>query len=243
MGRAIRKHQTLALVLRRTPFGEADWIVSLFTEELGQVSALAKFARKSKRRFGGGLEPLHTLNVRLDEPADRDLLRLQEAELHQPRASLLHWLGGMEAAGQLLAWLRHASLPHSPDAALWSFAENGLNALAHAAEQPSTERPAASLILGAYGLYLLSVCGWGLELDQCVHSGIPCPPKRAAMIDPRRGGLVSRASGGGPLSIDGAQRERFRDAQQGHPSALEPGDETLALALVNGCLRAHAGIQ
>ena len=42
-------------------------IVTLFTEELGKIAALARGARKSSRRFAGALEPMHTLRVTLDE--------------------------------------------------------------------------------------------------------------------------------------------------------------------------------
>ncbi len=49
-------HQRLAaIVLRKAASGEADLVVTFLTRELGLVSALAKNARKSRRRFGGGL--------------------------------------------------------------------------------------------------------------------------------------------------------------------------------------------
>src|SRR5690606_22367616 len=47
---------TDAVLLRRVPFGESDLIVTLFTREVGKVTALARAARRSRRRFGGALE-------------------------------------------------------------------------------------------------------------------------------------------------------------------------------------------
>lgn len=44
-----------AVVLRTTPLGEADVVVVLHTERWGKVRAAARAARKSKRRFAGGL--------------------------------------------------------------------------------------------------------------------------------------------------------------------------------------------
>ncbi|MEI7973824.1 MAG: DNA repair protein RecO [Bdellovibrio sp.] len=53
-------HAGRAFVLRRTPYGEADWIVQLLTSAGGRISLLARGARKSVKRFGGGvLEPTH----------------------------------------------------------------------------------------------------------------------------------------------------------------------------------------
>ena len=50
-------HHGEALVLRTWPFGEADLLVSLFTREGGVVKGLARHALRSRRRFGGALEP------------------------------------------------------------------------------------------------------------------------------------------------------------------------------------------
>ena len=74
---ATKSHATLALLLRRTPYRDADLVLSLFTEQLGQVSALARAARKSQRRFGGSLEPFHTLHLELD------VLPAQIAAIHR----------------------------------------------------------------------------------------------------------------------------------------------------------------
>src|SRR5262245_56431581 len=43
------------MVLRATPFGEADLIVALFTAEHGRLSALARGARRAQRRFAGAV--------------------------------------------------------------------------------------------------------------------------------------------------------------------------------------------
>ena len=47
-----------AIVLRTYPLREADLLVTLFTRAEGKVRGVARSAKKSKRRFGGALEPL-----------------------------------------------------------------------------------------------------------------------------------------------------------------------------------------
>ena len=47
-----------AIVLRTYPLREADLLVTLFTRLEGKVNGVARSAKKSKRRFGGALEPL-----------------------------------------------------------------------------------------------------------------------------------------------------------------------------------------
>jgi hypothetical protein len=51
-------HQAEAVVLRTWPIHEADLIVALFTRSYGKVKGIAKSASKSRRRFGGALEPM-----------------------------------------------------------------------------------------------------------------------------------------------------------------------------------------
>lgn len=50
-----RQRRLAAVVLSRVNYREADLIVTFLTRELGLVSALARYGRRSLRRFGGGL--------------------------------------------------------------------------------------------------------------------------------------------------------------------------------------------
>ncbi len=47
-----------AVVLRTWPVHEADLIVSFFTRDYGKVKGVAKSALRSRKRFGGALEPM-----------------------------------------------------------------------------------------------------------------------------------------------------------------------------------------
>src|SRR5256885_1386001 len=62
-----------AMVLRQTPFGESDAVVTLFTRAHGRISALARGARASKRRFAGalGLLVLARVDVKRRPRGDR----------------------------------------------------------------------------------------------------------------------------------------------------------------------------
>ena len=58
-----------AIVIKKNPYRESDFIISLLTDKLGKISVIARNARKSKKRFGGRLEPyLHlSVNIQLKE--------------------------------------------------------------------------------------------------------------------------------------------------------------------------------
>ena len=70
-----------AIVLRTYRLGEADKIASLLTRQLGRLRAVATGALRPKSRYGGTLEPLSHLRVWIFERENRDLLRLNSAEL------------------------------------------------------------------------------------------------------------------------------------------------------------------
>jgi DNA repair protein RecO (recombination protein O) len=251
-GRAKKSHRTAALVLRRTPYRDADLVVKLFTESLGQVSALARAARKSQRRFGGGLEPFHTLEAELDEAPGSELMALTGVRVETARTHLYGHLEAMEAAGKFLNWIRQASPAHTPEPLVWQLslacldelnAASGLALPDSAAAAPvGSSRRGPTSILATFGLQLLAASGWRLELEHCVLSGAPCPDGKSAMVDPERGGLVSRAEGGAPFLVNGAARARLIAAQDGQSDALHEEDGALGLELVERCLRAHAGL-
>jgi DNA repair protein RecO (recombination protein O) len=77
-----------AVVLRTWPVHEADLIVSFFTREYGRVRGVAKSALKSRKRFGGALEPMTLARAWFAERPRQELVRLDQLEiLHSPLSS------------------------------------------------------------------------------------------------------------------------------------------------------------
>ncbi len=70
-----------AIVLRTYPMREADLLVTLFTRAEGKVRGVARSAKKSKRRFGGALEPLTYVRAFYDVRERQELLRLDACEV------------------------------------------------------------------------------------------------------------------------------------------------------------------
>jgi DNA repair protein RecO (recombination protein O) len=230
---------TRALLLRRTEYGEADLVLSLFTETFGKISVLARGARKSSRRFGGSLEAMHTIEVGLEERPTSELFMLREARIAVPRMDLTSSLERLEAAGRALAWVRSAAPARTPEPALWEQTTALLDRLAARDTELDPVR-----LLAAAGLQVLATLGWGLDFDRCVRCGKECPPGQPALIDPGKGGLVCRSCGGARQRLDAARRTRLgRAARDGDPAALEQDDAKVALELVERVLAAHAGIE
>src|SRR5512146_1212871 len=101
--------QSEALILRTYPFHEADLLVTLFTRAEGKIRAVAKSAKKSRRRFGGALEPLTHVVAHWQDKEKQELARLDSCdivasplalEVNYPRAVALGYVA--EVLDQLL---------------------------------------------------------------------------------------------------------------------------------------------
>jgi DNA repair protein RecO (recombination protein O) len=238
MARSVRlrteRLRTEALLIRRVPFGEADLVVTFFTEQRGVLSAVARGGRRSAKRFST-LEPMHLLRIALEERPGADLAQLSEASIERPRLHLVTDLDRLEAAGRVLRWVRELAPAHTPEPD--AFRELNL-LLDHLDQAAVSLLPDAWLITA--GLRLLSAFGWGLELAQCVRCARPCDPSAPSYADPGRGGLVCRTCGGGPLLLRAELRARLLAATEGDLSAIPSADVRTALDLVEGALTAHA---
>src|SRR5580658_73203 len=70
-----------AVVLRTWPLHEADLIVSFFTRDFGRLKGVAKAALKSRKRFGGALEPMTVARAWFQEKPKQELVRLDQLEI------------------------------------------------------------------------------------------------------------------------------------------------------------------
>ena len=70
-----------AVVLRTWPVHEADLIVSFFTRNYGKMRGVAKSALKSRKRFGGALEPMTVARAWFAERPRQELVRLDQLEI------------------------------------------------------------------------------------------------------------------------------------------------------------------
>ncbi|MGB6691789.1 MAG: DNA repair protein RecO, partial [Terracidiphilus sp.] len=70
-----------AIILRTWPVQESDLIVSFFTRDYGKMKGVAKAALKSRKRFGGALEPTTVARAWFAERPRQELVRLDQLEI------------------------------------------------------------------------------------------------------------------------------------------------------------------
>jgi DNA repair protein RecO (recombination protein O) len=70
-----------AIVLRTYPYLESDLLVTLFTRAEGKLRGIARAAKRSRRRFGGALEPLTRVKLTYEDRERQELARLDSCEV------------------------------------------------------------------------------------------------------------------------------------------------------------------
>jgi DNA repair protein RecO (recombination protein O) len=236
----IRRIDSAALLVRSVPYGEADVIATFFTREAGILSAIVRGARRSTKRFGGALEPIHGLMVTIEDKG-KELGVLKEARIVRPRIRITQSLEAMEAAGHALRWVRHLCPPRTPEPGAWSSLEELLEALESPNAPNAPNATDARCHLATFGLRLLTDAGYAIELDRCVRCGRPCPEGRSAFLDATGGGIVCTTCGGARRTVRGELRALAARAQRGEAVTLTREEASELVDIVEEAMAAHAG--
>jgi DNA repair protein RecO (recombination protein O) len=183
-----------AVVLRLVDYGESDRIVTLLSRERGKVTAFARAARASRRRFGGALEPFTLLAAELRERQGADLLGLESVTALRPHGAIRGDLARIACAGYAAELARELVRDHEPHEELFDLLVAYLGAL-----DRGPARPAA---LRAFELGALRAAGLAPRLDACARCGGPLPAGAPVRFDPGHGGALCATCA--PLAAPGA---------------------------------------
>jgi DNA repair protein RecO (recombination protein O) len=241
----VKRIESAALLVRSVAFGEADIIATFFTETDGKVSAVVRGARRSTKRFGGALEPIHELFIALDDKG-KELCTLKEARIGRPREGIVKSLDTMDAAGRALRWIRHLCPARTPEPSVWASLGallDVLDALGHGpgVAPGSVLSPVVNHHLAVFGFGLLADVGYAIDFERCVRCGKPCPEGRPAFVDAAGGGLVCMTCGGARRTISGGLRTLALRAQAREPDlTMTPAQASELVEIAEEAMSAHA---
>jgi DNA repair protein RecO (recombination protein O) len=156
-------HLGEAIVLRTWPFHEADLLVSLFTRDQGKVKGVARHAMKSRRRFGGTLEPATHVRAHYTERPRQELVRLDQFEiLWSPLTAPIDVL---RLAGlQLVVEVLEEAMPDlAADDNIFRLALTALTAITEGS---------VYLPVTYFCLWMNRLMGWMPELGHCAACGL-----------------------------------------------------------------------
>jgi len=188
-------HASDALILRTWPVHEADLIVSFFTRDYGKVTGVAKAALKSRKRFGGALEPMTCARAFFAERPRQEFVRLDQLELlRSPLATPIDY--PRAAVLSFYAEVVEEALPdHDPH-------ETVFRLLIAVLEQTTVAQPWMPLTY--FSLWMTRLMGWLPDLTCCTLCGERFAPGEAS-FHPQSDGLfcpLHRQGAGTLLSAD-----------------------------------------
>jgi DNA repair protein RecO (recombination protein O) len=159
---------TPAVVLRTVDYSDKDVIVTLFGEETGKLGAIAKNARASKRRFGGGLQPMRLLRVHLARRPNRDLARLDEIDVIEDFPDIEADFDKITAAAYATELLRELTVELDPDPGLFHLIVRFFRGLS------DVHRPIAiEAFIHQYEYQVLMRHGSPPAISSCLRCGTP----------------------------------------------------------------------
>lgn len=177
--------RTPAIVTRVVEVFETSLVATLFTRELGKVSALAKGGRRLKSPFTGGLDLLGVSDIVLLPKSSEALDLLTEATPIERFPSLRRDLAALYAGFHIAELLTDLTDLHDPHPRLFDAARITLRHLGDASLRPRR--------ILRFELACLRELGLTPTLDDCAQCGVPVDTGDSAAFGLAVGGTLCPA--------------------------------------------------
>ncbi|MEC8474951.1 MAG: DNA repair protein RecO [Planctomycetota bacterium] len=177
--------QTTAIVLRAVEFSETSLIVTLLTKDLGQISAIAKGARRPKGPFEGSLDLLAVCRVVVIRKNNDALDLLTEAKLHRRFRAADRSLQRLYAGYYVAEMLRLLLVDEAPHPEIYDLTIRVLQKLDGDGLVASS--------LAYFDLQILRKLGQAPETDSCTDCGSKMILDDRIPFALEGGGVVCRA--------------------------------------------------
>jgi DNA repair protein RecO (recombination protein O) len=149
-----------AIVLRTYDLADADRIVIFLTEKAGLVRSVAKGAKRSRSKFGSGLEFLSTVKAVIDQNEERELSKLHHVELQDSAIHLTKEPEVLLQLGKLIDSLLLLIPAQEPNPVLFRLLRTIVGCL--------TENADALPCLMVYAkVWLLKIAGYLPDIKRC----------------------------------------------------------------------------
>lgn len=156
-----RTFRSEAVVIKRTDFGEADRLLTLYSRERGKIKAIAKGARKPQSRKTGHVELFMRSNFLFAK--GKELAIITQAEMVKAHTSLREDLVRTTYASYALELLDQFTVEEDKHLGIYQLVVDGLDWFAGHED--------LLLIARFFELRLLSLTGFQPQLFHCVSCG------------------------------------------------------------------------
>ena len=168
------------IVLRTVQYRDHDVIVELLTAEEGRLSAIARGAKKSRKRYGAALELGNRVRLEFGR-SGKNLRSIGTIDVTKPSKAVRSDLDRFHQLAYALELTARLAPEGQPDRAGYELLDGFLDRL--------EAWPATPLGLVTWEVAVLTYHGFGVQFWPCVHSGGP-----AEMLSLSAGGAYARSA-------------------------------------------------
>lgn len=174
-----RTYLATGIILKKTPFAEADLLINMFSREHGKLRGIVKGAQKSTSRMVGHFEPLTMVEISASK--GRTLDTINQAQIVNNFSDLKSNLSlisqGLYVAELLDGFGNESNANHH----LYNVAVETLVNI--------NTNPDQILNLRWFEIHLLKSTGFGIEFETCTSCNNDIQPQRHR-YSPSHGGLI-----------------------------------------------------
>ncbi|RJX35765.1 MAG: DNA repair protein RecO [Desulfurivibrio sp.] len=174
--------QSRAIVLKVTDYGESDKIVICYTQHFGKLKAIAKGAKRSKKRFVNKLEFFSLLDITIVPGRFSSLGRIDNASLVNPFPPLRENYHCYTAAMLVCELVDQWTRENDSDEPLFQL-------LCWCLHQLATRDSLAETVI-FFQIKMLDLLGMGLMLEHCLVCGTLDPAAPAYYFSPAQSGII-----------------------------------------------------
>lgn len=171
-----------AFVLFKRTYGESDKIIRLFTRASGKITAIAKGASRSQKRFMNTLEPFNHISVEYFEKYGRGMVRLENADIIETNSGIEKSLKKACVASFFTELIDRLTKEKEPHESLFLVLRKlMLDVKDHDFTYPD---------MLYYQFSVLEILGYMPNFDSCVYCGAMMPDDKKVYFSKERGGVL-----------------------------------------------------
>ena len=175
-------HRAEAIILRTRDYSESDRLITFFTQNHGQLTGIAKGARRSKKRFVHTLEPFSHVLITYAERSTSGLVRIDASELKNAFTPLRSDISRLGYASLICEMVLEIAPEREANPSLFALLCQYLEQLMHGADPENSSL--------TFQIRMLSLSGYAPNLQGCVRCGQKLDAKDNWFFSISQGGLV-----------------------------------------------------
>lgn len=201
--------KTRGVNLGSIDFGESDRIVAFFTADMGKLRAIAKGAKRSKKRFGVNLDTFSLVELYLTQRARSGLPMLQGCDLIDPFLAIRQSLERISLASYMVELASSVATEGEANPGLFQLLVSALSTV--------DQGKGGAGLTRLFELKLLTAAGLAPEFKSCLACRREIEKKNRVAFSPSKGGVLCPAclrEGGPFLLLSPETVTALQDAQE-----------------------------